>query len=163
MLGCGELTVESLPMKNLFEAARAGEVKQRIAQLRPDSERLWGKMNPAQALEHCSRGMEMALGDKTPPRVLVGRIMGWMVKPMALGNDEPMRRNSPTAKELVVQDERDLVTERARLCGLIDRFAAAGPKGCTRHPHAFFGRLTPEEWAILMYKHLDHHLRQFGV
>jgi hypothetical protein len=150
-------------MKNLFEAARAGEVKQRIAQLRPDSERLWGKMNPAQALEHCSRGMEMALGDKTLPRVLVGRIMGWMVKPMALGNDEPMRRNSPTAKELVVQDERDLVTERARLCGLIDRFAAAGPKGCTRHPHAFFGWLTPEEWAILMYKHLDHHLRQFGV
>jgi hypothetical protein len=150
-------------MKNLFEAARAGEVKQRIAQLRPDSERLWGKMNPAQALEHCSRGMEMALGDKTLPRVLVGRIMGWIVKPLALGNDEPMRRNSPTAKELVVQDERDLVTERARLCGLIDRFAAAGPKGCTRHPHAFFGRLTPEEWAILMYKHLDHHLRQFGV
>jgi hypothetical protein len=150
-------------MKSLFEAARAGEMKQRITKLRPDSERLWGKMNPAQALEHCSRGMEMALGDRTPPRVLVGRIMGWMVKPMALGNDEPMRRNSPTAKELVVQDERDLVTERARLCGLIDRFAAAGPKGCTRHPHAFFGRLTPDEWAILMYKHLDHHLRQFGV
>jgi hypothetical protein len=150
-------------MKSLFEGARAGEMKQRITKLRPDSERLWGKMNPAQALEHCSRGMEMALGDRTPPRVLVGRIMGWMVKPMALGNDEPMRRNSPTAKELVVQDERDLVTERARLCGLIDRFAAAGPKGCTRHPHAFFGRLTPDEWAILMYKHLDHHLRQFGV
>jgi len=150
-------------MKNLFEAARAGEVKQRIAKLRPDSERLWGKMNPAQALEHCSRGMEMALGDKTPPRVLVGRIMGWMVKLKVMGNEEPMRRNSPTAKELVVQDERDLVTERARLCGLIDRFAAAGPKGCTTHPHAFFGRLTPEEWAILMYKHLDHHLRQFGV
>jgi hypothetical protein len=150
-------------MKSLFEGARAGEMKQRITNLRPDSERLWGKMNPAQALEHCSRGMEMALGDKNPPRVMVGRILGWIVKPLALGNDEPMRRNSPTAKELVVQDERDLVTERARLCGLIDRFAAAGPKGCTRHPHAFFGRLTPEEWAILMYKHLDHHLRQFGV
>lgn len=44
-----------------------------------------------------------------------------------------------------------------------DRFAAAGPKGCTTHPHTFFGRLTPEEWATLMYKHLDHHLRQFGV
>ena len=150
-------------MKNLFEAARAAEVKQRIANLRPDSERQWGKMNPAQALEHCSRGMEMALGDKTPPRVLVGRIMGWMVKPMALGNDEPMRRNSPTAKELVVQDERDLGTGRTRLCGLIDRFAAGGPTGCTTHPHAFFGQLTPEEWAILMYKHLDHHLRQLGV
>ena len=107
--------------------------------------------------------MELALGDRIPPRMLVGRIIGRMVKPMALGNDEPMRRNSPTVKGLVVQDERDLGTERTRLCGLIDRFAAAGPAGCTTHPHSFFGRLTPDEWAILMYKHLDHHLRQFGV
>lgn len=150
-------------MKNLFETARAEEIKKRIAQLRPDSDRQWGKMNVAQAMEHCSRAMETALGDKTPSRVLVGRIMGWIVKPMALGNDEPMRRNSPTARSLVVRDQRDLGTERTRLCGLIDRFAAAGPKGCTAHPHAFFGRLSSEEWAILMYKHLDHHLRQFGV
>src|SRR5580658_8719244 len=150
-------------MKNLFEAARVEEVKQRIAQLRPDSERQWGTMNPAQALEHCSRGIETALGDKTPPRVLVGRLLGWIVKPKVMGNDEPLRRNSPTMKELVVRDERDLGTERMRLYALIDRFAAAGPAGCTTHPHAFFGRLTPEEWAILTYKHLDHHLRQFGV
>jgi hypothetical protein len=150
-------------MKNLFEAGRAEEVKQRIANMKPDSARQWGKMSPAQALEHCSRGVEMALGDKTPPRVLIGRLLGWIVKPKLMGNDEPLRRNSPTAKELVVQDERDLGTERTRLCGLIDRFAAGGPTGCTAHPHAFFGPLTPDEWAILMYKHLDHHLRQFGV
>jgi len=63
----------------------------------------------------------------------------------------------------VVQDELDLGTERERLRGLIERFTAAGPAGGTMHPHSFFGRLTPEEWATLMYKHLDHHLRQFGV
>jgi len=150
-------------MKNLFEAARVQEVKMRTAKLRPDSNRLWGKMNPAQALAHCSSGIEWAVGDRIPPRMWIGRIMGRIVKPLVLGNDEPMRRNSPTAKDLVVQDERDLETERRRLCGLIDRFAAAGTEGCTRHPHSFFGRLTPEEWATLMYKHLDHHLRQFGV
>jgi hypothetical protein len=150
-------------MKNLFEAARVEELKQRIGQMRPDSQRQWGKMNPAQALEHCSRGVEMALGDKKLPRAMIGRILGWMVKPKVMGNDEPLRRNSPTMKELVVQDEGDLGIERTRLCGLIDRFAAAGPAGCTTHPHSFFGRLTPDEWAILMYKHLDHHLRQFGV
>jgi LPS sulfotransferase NodH len=49
------------------------------------------------------------------------------------------------------------------LGALIERFAAAGLAGCTMHPHSFFGRLTPQEWAVLMYKHLDHHLRQFGV
>jgi hypothetical protein len=150
-------------MNNLFEAARVKEVKERIAQLRPNSDRVWGQMNPAQALEHCSRGIELAIGDRMPPRALLGRVIGWIVKPMALGNDEPMRRNSPTVTGLVVQDERDLGMERERLCGLIDRFAAAGPVACTTHPHSFFGRLRPDEWATLMYKHLDHHLRQFGV
>jgi hypothetical protein len=150
-------------VKNLFEAARVEEVKERMAQLRPDSERLWGKMNAPQALAHCSAAVEWAVGDRIPPRMFLGRIMGRIVKPMVLGNDEPMRRNSPTAKDLVVQNERDLGTERERLRGLIDRFAACGPKGCTTHPHSFFGKLTPEEWATLMYKHLDHHLRQFGV
>ena len=150
-------------MKNLFEATTVQEVKQRIASLAPDSARLWGKMNAPQAVAHCAAGVELALGDKTPPRVFVGRLFGWIVKPLALRDDEPMRRNSPTIKDLVVLDERDLGRERERLCGLIDRFAAAGPAGCTKHPHSFFGRLTPEEWATLMYKHLDHHLRQFGV
>jgi hypothetical protein len=150
-------------MKNLYEAGRMEEVKERLAQLRPESERLWGTMSVAQALAHCAGGLEVAVGDLVPPRMFVGRILGAIVKPMALGNEEPMRRNSPTSKDLVVTDERDLEVERARLRGLIDRFVAAGPAGCTRHPHSFFGRLTPEEWAELMYKHLDHHLRQFRV
>jgi hypothetical protein len=150
-------------MKNLFDAATVEDVKARLVYLRPESERRWGSMNAAQAVAHCAAGLELALGDRRPPRLWLGRIMGLIVKPMALRNDEPMRRNSPTMKELVVQDARDLGTERQRLCGLIDRFAAAGPAGCTTHPHSFFGRLTPQEWAILMYKHLDHHLRQFGA
>nr|ASV46725.1 hypothetical protein [uncultured bacterium] len=62
-----------------------------------------------------------------------------------------------------VADERYLADERRRLCALIDRFAAAGPAGCTTYPHSFFRPLTPQEWAVLMYKHLDHHLRQFGA
>lgn len=150
-------------MKNLFEATTVDEVKSRTMRLRPDSERQWGKMNAAQAVAHCAASVEMALGDTLPPQMFLGRIIGRIVKPMALGNDEPMRRNSPTVPSLVVSDERELEAERTRLCGLIDRFAAAGPQGCTTHPHSFFGRLTPQEWATLMYKHLDHHLRQFGA
>ncbi len=150
-------------MKNIFDTAAMDEVKTRLLRLRPESEQQWGTMTPAQTLAHCSAALEWAVGDRFPPRMLLGRIMGQLVKPMLLRNDEPMRRNAPTAKSLVVADERDLETERERLCGLIDRFAKAGPAGCTTNPHSFFGRLTPEEWAILMYKHLDHHLRQFGV
>lgn len=150
-------------MKNLFEAPRAEELKTRVAQLKPESARVWGTMYPAQMLAHCSRAMEMAVGDLNPRPMFIGRIIGPMIRHMALRNDDPIRRNSPTARELLVQGERELETERNRLTGLIDRFVAAGPAGCTTHPHTFFGRMTPEQWATLMYKHTDHHLRQFGL
>ena len=150
-------------MKNLFEAATVKEVKGRIARLRPDSDRLWGKMNPAQALAHCSAAMEMAVGKRTPPRILIGRLLGRLAKKSMIVNEKPMPRNAGTEKSLVVGDERDFVAERLRLSEFIDRFAAGGPAVCTKHPHFFFGPLTPLEWAALMYQHLDHHLRQFQV
>ena len=148
-------------MKNLFEAAVVEEVKERMALLRPDSERQWGKMNPAQTLAHCSAAIEMAVGERTPPRILIGRLLGRFAKKSMIVNEKPMPRNVGTDKSLVVSDERDFVVERQRLREFIDRFAAGGPGACTRHPHFFFGSLTPEEWAALMYQHLDHHLRQF--
>ena len=150
-------------MKNLFESATVEKVKERMAQLRPDSERLWGKMNPAQALAHCSAAMEMALGEKVPPRILIGRLLGRLAKKSMIVNEKPMPRNSATDKSLVVKDERDFAVERQRLREFIDRFAAGGPEVCTKHPHFFFGPLTPVEWAALMYQHLDHHLRQFRL
>lgn len=150
-------------MKNLFDVALANQVKQRIDSLQIDSKRQWGKMSVAQAAAHCALGLEMALGEIKPPRVLIGRLLGPVIKPKVFGNDEPFRRNSPTADELVVTGERNLDEERARLHSLIDRFVSGGISACTTHPHPFFGPLSPAEWAILMYKHLDHHLRQFGV
>jgi hypothetical protein len=150
-------------MKNLFEAETAAEIKERIGRLEPSCPRQWGKMSAAQAMAHCATTMEWAVGDSFAPRMFAGRILGPMVKSRVLKDDAPMRRNTPTAKSLVVADERDLGKERQRLCSLIDRFSAGGPQGCTKHAHTFFGPLTPEEWARLMYKHLDHHLRQFGV
>jgi hypothetical protein len=149
--------------RSLFQAEQTDEIKMRLGKLSPDSARQWGKMTPAQMLAHCSAGLEMATGDLRPQRVLIGRMIGPAIKRVVLREEEPMRRNSPTAKELLVNGEMDFEFERNRLSGLIDRFAAAGPSGCTDHPHAFFGPLKPDEWSILMYKHLDHHLRQFGA
>ena len=150
-------------MKNLFDVAIANQVKERIDSLRIDSERQWGKMSVAQTIAHCASGLEMALGEIRPPRALMGRLIGSAIKPKVVGNDEQFRRNSPTVSELVISGERNLDVERVRLCSLIDRFVSGGTSVCTTHPHPFFGHLTPAEWAVIMYKHLDHHLRQFGV
>jgi hypothetical protein len=115
-------------------------------------------------LAHCSVPVQWALSEVVPEKGdLLVRLIGRFVKPLVIRNDDPMRKNVPTAKSLIVSDERDLATERDRLSQLIDKFAARGPAGCTKNSHPFFGRMTPEQWAIILYKHLDHHLRQFGA
>jgi len=151
-------------IKNLFDSTVANQVKTRLGKLEPQSERRWGKMTAAQMLAHCSVSMQWAVGEVVPEKgALPARLMGRLVKPMVFRNEDPLRKNSPTAKSLIVSDERDFGQERDRLSALVDKFSAGGPAGCTRNPHGFFGKMTPDEWAILMYKHLDHHLRQFGV
>jgi len=150
-------------VKNLFDVALAQELQSRLSQLTPESPRQWGKMTAAQAVAHCALSFDMASGVSNPPPGSIGlRILGRLIRPIVLRDDEPIRRNVQTSPSLVVADQRDLTRERERLRIAIDRFVAEGPTGCTTHPHFLFGKLTPDQWAILMYKHVDHHLRQFG-
>ncbi|MFW2478302.1 MAG: DUF1569 domain-containing protein [Sediminibacterium sp.] len=81
---------------------------------------------------------------------------------MAIG-DKPFAKNSPTDKSLIFSGESDFESERKKLIELIETLHKGGAQACTKEPHAFFGHLTPDEWAIFQWKHLDHHLRQFGV
>jgi hypothetical protein len=149
-------------MPTLFDRDAATSIKTRLDAIRPDSPRQWGKMQPAQMLAHCAGALEEALGDSRPPRMLIGYVLGWAIKRIAL-SDKPMGRNAPTTPDGVIADDRDLEAERRRLHAAIDRFVHGGDSACTTHPHAFFGRLTPHEWAFMQHKHLDHHLRQFGA
>ena len=149
-------------MKNLFEASSAMEIRSRIEHLRPDSQRQWGAMNVAQMMAHCSGWLEMAAGLNSPKRSVIGRIFGRLAKRSVLG-EAPIRRNMPTEKSLIRNDDRQFAEEQRRLIDWVDRFSAGGPERCTTHPHCFFGSMTPDEWAIMGYKHLDHHLQQFNV
>jgi hypothetical protein len=79
-------------MKSIFDRALADNLMLRITRLTPDSKALWGKMTVAQAMAHCASALEVASGDRTSPRIFIGRLLGWVIKPMALGDDKPMRR-----------------------------------------------------------------------
>jgi hypothetical protein len=149
-------------MKSLYDPTVAAEVRRRIADLRPDSERAWGEMNPAQACAHCAMAMENAMGDTKLPRHPLGRFIGGWAKRRLIVKGKPMGRSAPTHPSVLVKDERNFEMERRRLERTIDRFTSS-KDACTRHPHFFFGPMTPNEWATFMYIHLDHHLRQFNV
>lgn len=148
-------------MNNLFQPGAVEEVMTRIEQLTPSSQPAWGKMDAAQMMAHCSQALDMASGKFAAKRTLLGRLVGSRVR-YILMDESPMRPNSPTVKELRV-GKCDFEQEHERLKRCVRRFHEEGESGCTTHPHPFFGPLTPLEWSTGMYKHLDHHLRQFGV
>jgi hypothetical protein len=150
-------------MKHLHDPALATEIRARLARLQPGAQPEWGRMSVSQALAHLSAALEMALGDQKPPRMFAGRLLGGFVKGVVMRDDSPLKRNTPTAPTLLVKDDRDFERERQRLDALVQRFCEGGEAICSTHPHTFFGSMTPREWAILQYKHVDHHLRQFGA
>lgn len=149
-------------MKSLFEPDAVNNVMARIDELQPASQRQWGKMDVAQMMAHCSTAMDMACGQLNLPRIFVGRLLGPLVRPQ-FTNDRPFSRNAPTDKKLKVTEPKDFNREKENLKKRIQQFHQGGEAQCTTHPHPFFGPLTAREWGMGMYKHLDHHLRQFGV
>ena len=158
--------METTSVNDLFDPVLVEETKQRILRLRPESERQWGSMELAQTLAHCTSGVEMAMGIIQAKRApFPATLLGPLIKPLVFRDDKPMRRNSPSSPELFSADptQCELQRERSRLIAAIDSFTSQGAACCTSYPHPFFGVLKPEQWAILMYKHVDHHLRQFGV
>jgi len=148
--------------KNLFQQETLAEVISRIERLQPTSAGQWGKMDVAQMMAHCCLAMDMALGRLNMPRVFIGRLIGPFLKPLLTNNTQPPR-NAPTNPELMVSGKRDFLYEQEQLKQKLHQFHDGGEAQCTRHPHPFVGKISPYAWSRGMYKHLDHHLRQFNV
>jgi hypothetical protein len=89
-------------------------------------------------------------------------LFGKLAKKSVVG-EKPFKRNLPTAPSFIVKGEKNFEEEKAKLLELVNTFASGGEKGLTKDPHPFFGAMTPREWDTSQWKHLDHHLRQFGV
>ncbi|MBK9216473.1 MAG: DUF1569 domain-containing protein [Chloracidobacterium sp.] len=149
-------------MKTLFDKDTHAEVVERLGRLTPDATREWGKMTASQAMEHTARAMEMATKDKIEKQLLLGKLLGWMFRKEFLGEKE-FRKNAPTGPDFIVKDEPDFEATRARLMEVMARLHELGEAGTDGKVHKFFGRLSGKQWGETQYKHVDHHLRQFGV
>jgi hypothetical protein len=151
-------------MPNLFNPHTRSGLEARVRCLDPDSARRWGRMSPHQAICHLSDGLRMVLGEKT----VASRtgVLAPMMRFVALHTPLPWPRGIKTLPEAEqgiggtppLEFERD----RADLLILIDRFCCARADDLApRHP--MFGPMKKDEWGTWGYRHLDHHLRQFGV
>jgi len=150
-------------MKTIFDESTRNELIGRINLLDGNSTARWGKMNIYQMLKHCSLFDEWVLGIHNPTykQVFIGRLFGKMALKDFIGNDKPVKRNVGTLSFLkVTQADGDVALEKLKWVGLTkdyDNFSNPA------FIHPFFGKLTREQIGYLVYKHTDHHLRQFGV
>jgi hypothetical protein len=113
-------------------------------------------------LAHVQRPLRVAFGELKLKRTLVGILFGGIAR-KKLTSNEPWKKNLPTDTNFIVKGHHNIDDEKKNLIVLVQRFAQAGPGGISHEPHPFFGKLTTQEWDALMWKHLDHHLKQFGV
>ena len=151
-----------MPIPSLFAPADLGTLLARVRGLSPSAKAQWGKMDVSQMLAHVNVSLHAALGDTKHERGLLGYLFGGLAKGGALG-EKPFGKGLPTGKSYVIRDARDFAKEQAEVVALVERIARGGPGAFTTNPHPFFGPLQPSEWNVLMWKHLDHHLRQFGA
>ena len=146
--------------KSLFDQREREELRRRMESIRPDAPPLWGKMNAGQMLAHVNASLAMALGDlPTKPKrtPIANPLARWL-----LIYKLKWPPGTPTAPELLGTAPGEWAADLARFGELLERNGSQDPAGeWPRHPA--FGRLTGRQWGDLGWKHLDHHLRQFGV
>jgi hypothetical protein len=150
-------------MKNIFKKEVAVGVINRINNLTAISEPVWGKMNVGQMLAHCNVTYEMIYDNIHPkPNGVKKWILRLLVKNIVV-SDKPYKKNSPTASQFLIKDIKEFETEKNRLINYIIRTQELGENHFDHKESHSFGPLNKNEWNQLFYKHLDHHLQQFGV
>lgn len=152
-----------MALPNIFTKEVSDKVIQRINMLTPYAQPIWGKMNVAQMLAHCNVMYEMVYDDKHPkPNFMMKIIMKAFVKKIVV-SDKPYKHNSQTAPAFKIQESRNFEPEKKRLIDYINKAQQSGENSFDNKVSFSFDRLSKMEWNNMFYKHLDHHLSQFGV
>lgn len=149
-------------MESLLQQKPYENILNRLDKLTPETQPTWGKMDIAQMLAHCQGPLKVALGKMEIKKPNVLMIMVFKLFKKSLYSDKPWQKGLPTSAEFKVVDTKDFETEKKALLEWIAAFHAEKNK-TDWPPHPFCGHFTPEQWGKMQYKHLDHHLTQFGV
>ena len=146
--------------KTIFDPIARAALFGRIDRLDAEATARWGSFTPPKMLAHLIEAVRMALGDLPVPRrrsILGNRVVRYLVIHVF-----PFPRGAPTAPQLLARAPEDWAADAAALKAVIDR-AAGQAAGGTWQPHPVFGDLSTADWGVMIFKHTDHHLTQFGV
>ena len=150
-------------MKNIFNQEIVTETINRIEKLTPEAKPHWGKMPVNTMLAHCNVAYELVFEDKHPkPNVIMKFIHKSFIKDLVV-NEKPFKKSSMTSPAFIIKDERKFEKEKTRLIDHLTKTQLLGASYFDKKESHSFGILTKDEWNNMFYKHLNHHLNQFGV
>jgi hypothetical protein len=150
-------------MKSIFDKGASQFFTKRIEQLESNMKPQWGKMNAYQMINHCILSERMYLGDKKYKRLFMGKLFGKMALKGILKENAPLKKNQPTHPTFKTIGDGKIEIIRNEWCTLIEAYTKREVGNNSNFEHPFFGKMTKEEIGISVFKHTDHHLRQFGV
>lgn len=151
-------------MKNVFDKQISDELISRIQKLQPTTLPLWGKMSVDQMLAHCNVTYQFTYETEKfkKPNALKRFLLKTFIKNVVV-NEKPFKRNERTAPEFIKTGTKDFEKEKAILINNINKTQQLGASHFEGLENFSFGKMTSTEWNNMFYKHLDHHLTQFGV
>jgi len=152
-----------MALKNIFKQDETDTIINRINALSPNTSAKWGKMNAAQMLAHCSVTYELVYEKKHPqPNFLMQAMLKLFLKKIVT-SEIPYKKNIQTGPAFLMKGEKDFEVEKQRLINYILQTQQLGEAHFDKKNSHSFGVLNIEEWNNMFYKHLHHHLSQFGV
>ena len=152
-----------MALPDIFSQEITDKIIARIHQLQVTTSAHWGKMNVAQMLAHCNVTYEMIYDDIHPkPNAFAQWLLKVFVKNKVVG-EAPYPKGGRTAPQFVITDTKDFEKEKQRLIDYIIKTQSLGARYFDQKESHSFGRLNAIEWNNMLYKHLEHHLTQFGV
>ena len=147
-------------MKTIFDKTARTELAERISKLDKNSEAQWGKMNVGEMLEHDAICEAYYQGNEKIKRPSIGRLFGSMALKSLLNEQTPFRRNAQTLKQFRASGNyEDIEAGKAKWIALLDKYECYPNE---YFKHWFFGKMSKEQVGKMVYKHADHHLKQFG-
>lgn len=150
-------------MKTIFDKKTNEAILHRIEKLNKNSIASWGKMNVYEMLKHSIASEKTYLGDNVLKRVFIGKLFGRMALKNILKDEKPMGKNSPTHPTFIFKGEGDISPLKREWSFLVQEYLKRDSDDFQNFTHPFFGKMTQEQLGQMVYKHIDHHLRQFKV
>lgn len=152
-----------MALPNIFTKEVSDQIINRINSLQADSKPKWGTMSADQMFAHCNVSYEMAFEDKhKKPSGFARFLLKAFIKKTVV-TEKPYGKGGRTAPAFLITDKRNFENEKTRLINYIRKCVELGENYFEGKESLSFGKMTKTEWNNQFYKHLDHHIKQFGA